>query len=116
MAGSVPEGARPLLDELARRAKEALRPIIEDAARRATAEMMLKDAESVAALGGKVREAITTAFWNHPTHMITRVAPGTDMDAVLGAMSTAAVDVFLDYLQTVPVPPINLDNPKPDSP
>ncbi len=101
----MPEGARPLLEELARRAKEALQPIIEDATRRVTAELMLKDAEAVAALAGKVREAITAEFWSHP-NLANRIAPGTDVDPVLGAMSTAAVDVFQEYLKSLPVPPV----------
>lgn len=107
MAGSVPEGARPFLEELGRRAKEALQPLIEDATRRVTAEMMLKDAETIAALSAKTQEALFTAFWNHPTNMAARVAPGTDVGPVMSAMATAAVDVFLDYLKTVPVAQIN---------
>lgn len=107
MAGSVPEGARPFLEELGRRAKEALQPLIEDATRRVTAEMMLKDAETVAALAAQTQEALFTTFWNHPTNMAARVAPGTDVGPVMSAMATAAVNVFLDYLKTVPVAPLN---------
>jgi len=106
MAGSIPESARPFLEDLARRAKEALQPLIEDATRRVTAELVLKDAEAVATLAAKTQEAITAEFWNHPAHMASRIAPGTDVNAVMGAMATAAVDVFLEYLKTVPVPPI----------
>lgn len=106
-SGPKPEGSRPLLEILAQHAKEALKPLIEDASRRVTAEMVLKDAEAVASLAAKTQQAITNAYWNHPARMTSGIGPGIDLNLVMGAMATAAVDVFLDYLRTVPVPEID---------
>lgn len=105
-SGPGPEGARPFLEILAQHAKEALKPLIEDATRRVTAEMVLKDAESIASLAAKTQQAITTAYWNHPARISSGIGPGIDLNLVMGAMATAAVDVFLDYLRTVPVPKV----------
>lgn len=105
-SGSEPEGTRPFLEILARHARDALQPLIDDATRRVTAEMMLKDAEAVASLAAKTQQAITTAYWNHPARITSGIGPGIDLNLVMGAMATAAVDVFLDYLRTVPVPAV----------
>jgi hypothetical protein len=102
MPGSMPEGARPLLDELARRAKEALQPIIEDATRRATAQLMLKDAEAATDLAGRVQEAITAEFWGHPANMRRNLPATVDVSPVLSAMAVAAVNVFSEFLQSQP--------------
>lgn len=104
MPGTEPDGSRPFLEILAQHAKVALQPLIEDASRRVTAELVLKDAEAVASLAAKTQQAITTAYWNHPARMTSGIGPGIDLNLVMGAMATAAVDVFLDYLRTVPVP------------
>ncbi|MCB0925251.1 MAG: hypothetical protein KDB50_12020 [Mycobacterium sp.] len=102
MPGSTPEGARPLLDELARRAKEALQPIIEDATRRATAQLMLKDAEAATDLAGRVQVAITAEFWSHPANMRRQLPAAVDVSPVLSAMAVAAVTVFSEFLQSQP--------------
>lgn len=102
MSGPTPEGARPLLDELARRAREALQPIIEDATRRATAQLMLKDAEAATALSAKVQAAIAAEFWSNPVNMRRHLPATVDVGPVLSAMSVAAVAVFSEFLQSQP--------------
>jgi hypothetical protein len=83
---------------------EALKPIVDEAACRVTAELMLRDATEAAELAGEVREAIRAQFRNH---LAAQIPPGVDIDAAMGAMATAAVDVFVEYLRRIPVPPID---------
>ncbi|MCB1263922.1 hypothetical protein [Mycolicibacterium sp.] len=106
MAGNWPESARPLLEEFKRRATEALKPVVDEAARRVTAELMLRDATETAQLAWDVQEAITAEFRSHLSADIPR---GANIDPAMAAMATAAVDVFLEYLHRIPVPPTGDD-------
>lgn len=102
MADKWPESARPLLEEIKRRAAEALKPVVDEASRRVTAELMLRDATEAAQLAWDVREAITAQF---RSHLAAEIPRGTNIDPAMGAMATAAVDVFLEYLRRIPAPP-----------
>lgn len=69
-----------------------------------TAEHVLRDATEVAELAWEVREAITAQFFSHLGASVPR---GTNIDPAMGAMAAAAVDVFLEYLRRIPVPPVD---------